>query len=170
MKKTISLFCIFFILIGCQKENNVQEIEVLNKIEILNIDNKEILNQMIVYKNDTIDYSKSQFYKIENNCIRYYSFFDTLDNKLGENRYIVFKTSNLLKSDFSNADSLDLREFFFHKKNSLCLDEDLKVSYGIIEDIIFLETDSIVNGERQTRIKTSYQYIKFNDSINWIER
>lgn len=170
MKKTISLLCTLFIFIGCQKENNIQEVQVLDKVEILNIDGKDILNQMIVYKNNTIDYPKSQFYKIEDNCIRYYSFFDTLDSKLGENRYIVFKTSNLLKPDFSNVDSLDLQELFFHNKNSLCLDKNSKISYGIIEDIIFLETDSIVNGERQVRIKTSYQYVKLNDSINWIER
>ena len=42
-------------------------------------------------------------------------------------------------------------------------------NYGIIEDIVFLKSDSIINNEKSKRIKTIYQYINFKKETKWIE-
>lgn len=142
-----------------------------NKVEILKIDSKKILNQVIFYNEEgSVDYSKSHFYEIDNErCINYYSIFDTLKNKIGVDRFIVFKTSNSLKSDFSNIKDVKLEEYFFKNRNYLCLNRETIPNYGIIEDIVFLKTDSIIDDEKSKRIRTIYQYINFKNQPNWLE-
>ena len=162
----------FFFLFSCKNEPKKDKQKRNSKVEILNIFNKEVLNQVIHYKNnDSIDYSKSQFYEVyKKKCIKYYSFFDTLNLEIGKDRYILFKTSDSLKSDFSNINNIILEEFIFLDKNSLCLERKTLPKYGIIEDIVFLKTDSIIQGEDSKRIKTIYQYVNFRDAPKWEER
>ncbi len=172
LKKTINFVSIVIIVFFVSCVNDKKNIIKSNdKVEILKIDGKDILNQAIYYKEaDSIDYSKSQFYEIENKkCIKYYSMFDTLKNKIGIDRFIVFKTSNLLKADFSNINNIKLEEYFFRNKNSLCLNRKTIPNYGIIEDVVFLKVDTIINGEKSKRIKTIYQYINFKEKPNWVE-
>ncbi len=168
LRKIISFIVtiLFFFFLSCNTEKKEN-----NKVEILNINGKDLLNQAIYYKdNNSIDYSKSQFYQIYNKkCIKYYSVFDTLKAKIGVNRFIIFKTSDSLKSDFSNANEIKLEEFFFKNNNYLCLNRKKNPKYGIIEDIVFLKTDSIINGEKSKRIRTIYQYINFKKNPKWVE-
>ena len=165
----ISIVIIVF-FVSCVDDKK-KTINCNDKVEVLKIDGKDLLNQAIYYNEDGyIDYSKSQFYKIENErCIKYYSMFDTLKNKIGVDRFIVFKTSDLLKSDFSNIDDIKLEEYFFRSKNSLCLNRKAIPNYGVIEDVVFLKADTIINGEKSKRIKTIYQYINFKKKPNWVE-
>ena len=155
---------------GCKNKTNLNKLK--NQVEILNISGKEVLNQAIYFdENDSIDYSKSQFHELHNgNCIKYYSFLDTLNLKLGEKRFILFKTSDSLKSDFSNINDITLEKYIFLDKNNLCFERKNKPKYGVIEDIVFLASDSIIQGENSVRIKTIYQYVNFDDSTKWLER
>lgn len=154
---------------GCESKSNLNKLK--NQVEILNISGKEVLNQAIYFdENDSIDYSKSQFYELNNgNCIKYHSFFDTLNLKLGKKRFILFKTSDSLKSDFSNINDITLEKYIFLDKNNLCFERKNKPKYGVIEDIVFLDSDSIINGEKAERIKTIYQYIDFEKKPTWID-
>ena len=166
------LFCLFILLLlnyGCKNKTNLNRLK--NQVEILNISGKEVLNQAIFFdENDSIDYSKSQFHELHNgNCIKYYSFLDTLNLKLGKKRFILFKTSDSLKSDFSNINDITLEEYIFLDKNNLCFERKNKPKYGVIEDIVFLDSDSIINDEKAKRIKTIYQYINFESKLKWIE-
>lgn len=168
LKKTISfiLFVTLFTFVSCINDSK----QLKNKVEVLNISGKEVLNQAVYFKDNSIDYSKSQFYKIYNkNCIKYYSMFDTLNAKIGVDRFIIFKTSDSLMSDFSNINDIKLEEFFFKDKNYLCVDRKNIPSYGVIEDVVFLKSDSIINGEKSKRIKTVYQYINFKKTPKWAE-
>lgn len=170
LKKTIKISVVFLLLImmGCNNKDPKDIIE--DKAEILSINGKEVLNQTIYYKNnDSIDYSKSQFYEISNgNCIEYHSVFDTLKTEIGVNRFIIFKTSDLLKSDFSNYESIKLDEYSFLNGHSLCIERKNALNYGVIEDVVFLKSDSIKSGEKTTRIKTIYQYINFKNPPKWV--
>ena len=94
---------------------------------------------------------------------------DTLKNNIGVDRFIVFKTSHLLKADFSNINSIKLEEYFFRDKNSLCLNRKKIPDYGVIEDVVFLKADTIINGEKSKRIRTIYQYINFKKKPDWVE-
>lgn len=163
LKKTIK-FLIYLtplIIISCTKDKE-------DKVEVLNINGKEILNQFIYFNKDSIDFKKSHFYKVNNdNCIEYHSILDTLNAVIGKNRFIIFKTSDSIKSDFSNINKLILNEFVFMDKQKLCLDKKSTYKYGIIEDVVFLKTDSIINGESAERIITLKQYINLKDSVIW---
>lgn len=53
------------------------------------------------------------------------------------------------------------------EKQKLCLDKKSTYKYGIIEDVVFLKTDSIINGESAERIITLKQYVKLKDNIRW---
>jgi hypothetical protein len=172
LKKIINFIFIVIIVFFVSCVNDKKKITKKNdRVEILKIDGKDILNQAIYYKKaDSIDYSKSQFYEIDNlKCIKYYSMFDTLKKKIGVDRFIVFRTSDLLKADFSNINKIKLEEYFFRDKNFLCLNRKTIPNYGIIEDVIFLKADTIINGEESKRIKTIYQYINFKKKPNWVE-
>ena len=140
LKKTINFVFIIIIVffVSCVNDKK-KTIESNDKVEILKIDGKTLLNQAIYYNEEgSINYSKSQFYKIDNErCIKYYSMLDTLKNNIGVDRFIVFKTSHLLKADFSNINSIKLEEYFFRDKNSLCLNRKKIPDYGVIEDVVF---------------------------------
>jgi hypothetical protein len=172
LRKTINIVLIIstIFFISCVDDKK-KIIKSNDKVEILKIDGKELLNQAIYYDEEgSIDYSKSQFYKIDDKkCIKYYSMHDTLKKNIGVDRFIVFKTSDLLKSDFSNIDKIKLEEYFFKNKNSLCLNRKSIPNYGVIEDVVFFKTDTIINGEKSKRIKTIYQYINFKKKPNWVE-
>lgn len=173
LRKIINfIFIVVVVLMVSCVDNEKKTINIKGKVDILKIHGEDFLNQAIYYKEiNIIDYKKSQFYEIENEkCIKYYSFFDTLKNKIGVDRYIIFKTSPMLKSDFSNKENIELEEYFFKDKNLLCLDLKDIPDYGIIEDIVFLNSDSIINGEESKRIKTIYQYINLKKKTNWIEQ
>lgn len=172
LRKIINfVFIVIIVFFVSCVDDKKKTISSNDKVEILKIDGKDLLNQAIYYNEEgSINYSKSQFYKIDNEkCIEYHSMFDTLKNKIGVDRFIVFKTSDLLKSDFSNIDKIKLEEYFFRNKNSLCLNRKKIPNYGIIEDVVFLKADTIINGEKSKRIKTIYQYINFKKKPNWVE-
>jgi hypothetical protein len=163
LKKTIRnlFYFIFIVLVSCTEEEK-------DKIQVLNINTKEILNQFKYYKEGMLDYERSHFYRIyDKNCIEYHSILDTTKVVIGENRFIIFKTSNSIKPDFSNIDSLVLEEFVFLDKQRLCLDSKFSYKYGVIEDVVFLKTDSIINGEKTERIISLKQYVSFKDSTVW---
>ncbi len=171
LKKTINFIFIFSVSFSSCVQEKKETVIGKGKVEILKIDGKDILNQAIYYKEiNSINYSKSQFYEIENEkCIKYFSLFDTLKNKIGIDRFIVFKTSDLLKGDFSNINKIKLEEYFFRNKNYLRINRKTIPNYGIIEDVVFLKADSIIHGEKAKRIKTIYQYINFKQKPNWIQ-
>lgn len=175
LKKTIKFITVisFLLIISCNdKKKNIAIDSTEDKVEVLNVNGKNVLNQAIYYKNnDSIEYSKSQFYEVYNKkCIKYHSVFDTLKTKIGVNRYIIFKTSDLLKPDFSNINDIKLEEYFFMNANYLCVVRGKNPNYGVIEDIVFLKSDSIIKGEKSKRIKTIYQYINFKNSPKWTKR
>lgn len=159
LRMTINVFkyAVFLFFVACSQDKG-------DKVEIIFVNNKEVLNQSIVYDNNIVDFNKSHFYEVNQNCIEYHSILDTLDNQIGKGRFIVFKTSELLKSDFSNINNVKLKEYFFSNKNEICLDSlSTYYKYGVIEDIVFLDTDSIVGGESGKRIITMKQYINTKD-------
>ena len=167
--KCLLLFNILIFICSCKKDKNSRITK--NKYEVVIINGKRILNQMIYFKkNNSVDFSKSQFYDIDKNNLKYYSFFDTLNTKLGVDRFIIFKTSDSLKSDFSNINELKLEEFYFTNKNLLCIKRKKLPDYGIIEDINYIKSDSLINGEKTKRIRTIYQYINFKDKPEWLEK
>lgn len=95
LKKTIkiSIYFIFLITASCAKGKE-------DKVEVLNINGKEILNQFIYFNKDSIDLKKSHFYRINNNCIEYHSILDTLNAVIGKNRFIIFKNIRFNKARF----------------------------------------------------------------------
>jgi hypothetical protein len=127
--------------------------------ELINIKGElKHLNQVILIdKSGKIDKS-SHYYETYKNCIQYHSYLDTLNLEVGKKRFIVFKTSQELASDFSNVDSLTMKKYFFKDKNVLCL-KGKTPHYGVIEDIVFIDTDSLVDGEKAVRIVKQYTYI-----------
>jgi hypothetical protein len=155
------MFLLLIIFTSCSEEKR-------SKVEILNINGKELLNQSLYYKGDSINLKKSHFYKVSNNCIEYNSILDTLESEIGKNRFIIFKTSDLIKPDFSNINSLKLEEFIFINQKKICLKKETNYKYGIIEDVVFMDVDTIINGERGKRIITMKQYVNLIDDPKWL--
>ncbi|MHA7843644.1 MAG: hypothetical protein ACX93I_10015 [Winogradskyella sp.] len=101
------------------------------------------LNQYIVYSYDQkVNYDVSYFHTIDKNTLKYFSPLDTLNLDYGKKRFIVLKA-------FHNNKSV---EFFFNSSKELILNDSVNYDYGIIEETVFLETDSIINGENMVRI------------------
>lgn len=155
----------FSVMISCKTDikdskKNVSSNDSTRRVEeFVNLKNSSsYLNQVIIFdKNDRID-KASQYYELKDeNCLIYHSYLDTLNLEFGKKRFIIFKTSDSLLRDFSNYDKLQLKEFLF-KKNSICFERE-KPKYGVIEDIVFLHSDSIINGEESVRILKNYMYI-----------
>lgn len=59
--------------------------------------------------------------------------------------------------DFSNSAKIEFEETFFKENNVICFEEMPK--YGVIEDIVFLPSDSLINGEETVRIFKNYMYL-----------
>ena len=178
MRKSIYLISstiLFALTFGCKKANSenfkvkyYSDGKIKSIEEFLTLNGKDsVLNQAIFYNTDNkIDFRKSQFFTLENtNCIRYHSVLDTNKTKIGKNRFIIFKTSKFLKSDFSNIEKIELKKMFFKNGNLLCFNKDSVPKYGVIEDIIFIKSDSIINNEKAVRILRSSIYINLEKSL-----
>lgn len=161
----IALVIFMTTLFSCSDKHESEKIKNISNDSIRKIEefvnlpeSPPYLNQVIIFdKNNKIKKS-SQYYEFNGeNCLVYHSFNDTLNLELGKSRFIIFKTSDSLLKDFSNIDKLKLKDIHF-KKNVLCFDK-AKTKYGIIEDILFLPSDSIINGEESVRIIKNYMYI-----------
>lgn len=137
--------------IGWWTQYNLEGQVFLKEEFILFLD-KSISNQSIYFSSkDSIDYSLSHFHLKENNFLKYYSPLDTNKLEYGTNRYILFKFLN---------DSLN-KEFFFNEKKELNLDRLPYLKVGVIEETVFLPSDTIIEGEKAKRIIKLTQKVSF---------
>ncbi|RRO17205.1 toxin-antitoxin system YwqK family antitoxin [Flavobacteriaceae bacterium 14752] len=123
------------------------------KEQYLLIDTLNILNQKIKVTNGNIEYSKSCFHVINNGKLKYYSPYDSKDLKLGETRFIVLKI-------FTEYDSLK-NEIYFKNNSQIENGYYIGSSKAIIEENVFIHTDSIVDNEKAVK------YIQVNQYVNW---
>lgn len=150
----------FFLFFACKGKDKDTIQQQQKQEEVVKIRGKQYLNQTIYRNNkNEIDQKKSRYYVLKDNCLSYFTNIDTISYKLGKNRFIVYKTSNDILSDFSNVDKIKLDEHFFKNNTNICFKNKLMPRYGFIEDIIFLNTDKKMNGENAVRIITKYMYV-----------
>lgn len=162
-------------LISCKTDykdssSDLNENDSIRRIEeFVNLkDSASYLNQvMLIDKSNSITKASHYYEIIDGNCLKYHSYLDTLNLEFGKKRFIIFKTSDSLFQDFSNINKLKLKELIF-QDNLICF-EKKKPKYGIIEDIVFLPSDSIINGEESVRIVKNYMYINL-DKPNLIKK
>jgi len=157
------------LLAGCvenKREDLPKEQGKQKKEAFINIQGRKYLNQAIYYQNNgSIDYSKSRYSKIEDGCLHFFSPLDTTGIPVGKKRFITFRTSDEISEDFSNVEKIKLNEHFFREDKILCFGSGKLPKRGIIEDIVFLPSDELIDGEKTSRIIKVTQYIDLDHMI-----
>lgn len=118
---------------------------------------KSFINQQIIFKNDNnIDYTKSIFYQINSDTLKYHSPLDTLSSKIQKNREIKLITYN--------KDEEKQIKF----KNGMTI-KDYSFPLFIFESVS-IQLDSVVDGDSLTRLINRQLLVKknniFPDSLN----
>lgn len=141
------VLCLFvFLILACQKEKSTT-----------------LFEGFVAFEPDTISSPLYSFDK-ENNCLFYKSPHDTLNLELGKDRFIFLEVSEALKEDFSNKDIIEnYKSLMLYDVHKNCLDTFKHLKYAVLNDVVFLPTDSIVQGQDETftRIITLKSNLKF---------
>lgn len=125
--------------VGVWKRYNEENKSLKEISEFIIDEEKSFKNQQIFFNNDkTIDYSKSIFYQIINDTLRYHSPLDTLNSKLQRNREIkLISYYNGKEKEVSFKEKVAIRGYSFPV---------------FILESVSIELDSMVDGESLTRL------------------
>lgn len=189
-RKSHKLYLLFFglLIFGCKKdidyekatsiksdiyvEQNKTNVEyysngkIKSKIRYIIHDGSAYTSEALFFlPTGKIDSTRSVYCKIIGEDLKYFSPFDSI-YKVPKNRFIIFKSSDSIKKDFSNINNLELKEIYFDSTNTISEYAKNISKRGIIEELVFAESDSLINGKKSVRLIQTRIFVDTDDLLN----